>query len=139
MEVCGNHSLVITRADRVDSGKYEFTATNILGSETCSSQLQVQGKKNLYCCLLMQDFKYFNFLHVNDCSCLSKNILICGILVRIAAILQITKKQFSNFPALFRRAIRNIVTYENVVGWCGTAFLIHHSNQKLMNKITMLN
>jgi len=41
MEVYGTHSLVVSRADSNDTGVYSATATNHLGSESCTANLNV--------------------------------------------------------------------------------------------------
>lgn len=48
MEVYGTHSLVVSRADSNDTGVYSATATNHLGSESCTANLNVTGKLNIY-------------------------------------------------------------------------------------------
>nr|XP_002122169.1 myosin light chain kinase, smooth muscle isoform X2 [Ciona intestinalis] len=42
MEIYGSHSLVISRTEHTDNGVYSITASNHVGSETCSAQLHVQ-------------------------------------------------------------------------------------------------
>nr|CAB3264137.1 myosin light chain kinase, smooth muscle [Phallusia mammillata] len=42
MEVYGTHSLVISRTEAADSGVYSITASNHVGSDSCSAQLHIQ-------------------------------------------------------------------------------------------------
>ncbi|XP_076821519.1 myosin light chain kinase, smooth muscle-like isoform X3 [Clavelina lepadiformis] len=42
MEVYGTHSLLISRVEHTDNGVYSLTASNHIGSDSCSAQLHVQ-------------------------------------------------------------------------------------------------
>lgn len=43
-DIYGMHSLVISRTEAADTGLYTATASNHVGSESCSAQLHVQGE-----------------------------------------------------------------------------------------------